>query len=455
MTENSHISVWGTCLGIIRDNITPAGYSTWFEPIKPVSFQDTTLTIEVPSNMFVEYLEVHYLDLISKTLRRVIGPKARLNYRVRIADKAHLNYPAQVASSETAKPASVSGKRVVDSYLNKNYSYENLVEGDCNKLGLSAGKAIAADPGNTAYNPLFLHGGPGLGKTHLSQAIGLEIKNRYPDKNVLYVSANLFMNQYIDAVAVKNKLTDFMHFYQSIDVLIVDDIHEFAEKTGTQNAFFQIFNYLHQSGKQLILTSDRPPVELKGLEQRLLSRFKWGLTAEMAKPDYSTRLAILKAKSRKEGMEFPEEVLEYIARKVDTNVRELEGTIISIMANATHKNRKIDIELAQEVMDKIVGSKKAELSIANVKKAVTSYFGITAERLMSNTRKREIVQARQIAMYLCRSLINLPLETIGKEMGGKNHATVLYACNTVTDLMESNNSFRTYVKDLEKALKNC
>lgn len=471
MSEQNHISVWGECLLIIRDIIPPQSYRTWFEPIQAVDLDGSTLTLEVPSEFFREYLEEHYLDLLSKTLRRVIGPGARLIYKVKIIKNSTITYPS--SSSKEVKnppvpmsPAQVSNLAGLDPYtipglkrldinpnLSTNYSFENFIEGNCNKLGRSAGMEISKKPGNNAFNPLFLYGGSGLGKTHLAQAIGLEIKNKYPEKIVLYVTANVFMTQYIDAVTVKNKLTDFLHFYQSIDVLIIDDVHEFAEKHSTQNAFFQVFNHLHQLGKQLILTSDRPPVDLQGLDQRLLSRFKWGLTTELLPPDYETKLAILKAKSFREGISLPEDVLNYIASKVVSNIRELEGTLISLIANATLTKRKITLSLAQELIDKIVSTPKNDISVNKIKKTVCDYFGITPEILLSNTRKREIVQARQIAMYLSRNMTNTSLDSIGSQIGGKNHATVLYACNTVCDLMDTDRTFRQYITDIERELR--
>ena len=471
MSELKHIPAWDECLNIIKDIISPQSYRTWFEPISAVELDGSTLTLEVPSEFFREYLEEHYLDLLSKTLKRVIGVNARLIYKVKIVKNSTITYPSsgvkevtnppipmgpsQASNMAGIAPYTIPGLKRLD--INPNlasiYTFVNFIEGDCNKLGRSAGMEIAKKPGNNAFNPLFLYGGSGLGKTHLAQAIGLEIKNRFPEKIVLYVTANVFMTQYIDAVTVKNKLTDFLHFYQSIDVLIIDDVHEFAEKHSTQNAFFQVFNHLHQLGKQLILTSDRPPVDLQGLDQRLLSRFKWGLTTELLPPSFETKVAILKAKSFREGISLPDDVVNFIASKVISNVRELEGTLISLIANATLTKRKITLGLAQDLIDKIVSTPKNDISVSKIKKAVCDYFGITPEILLSNTRKREIVQARQIAMYLSRNLADTSLDSIGSQIGGKNHATVLYACNTVCDLMDTDRSFRQYISDIERELR--
>ena len=317
-------------------------------------------------------------------------------------------------------------------------------------MGFTAGETISGAPGKTAFNPLFLFGGPGLGKTHLAQAIGNAIWQKYPELVVLYVQANRFKTQYMDAV-VKNKLTDFFAFYNKMDVLIIDDIQD-LNGPGAQNAFFNIFNHLHQSGKQLILTSDRAPVDLQNFEIRLLSRLKWGLSVELTKPDFNTRLSMLKARAFREGVELKDEVLDFLASRIKSNFRELEGALISLIANATLAQREITVALAEKITEKIVGEQKTEITIDKVQTVVCDYFNISREDLLSKTRKRQIVQARQIAMYMSRSLINCSLSTIGAEIGGKDHATVLHACTTVNDLMATDKTFRQYVTDIEKIL---
>jgi chromosomal replication initiator protein len=465
--------VWTNCLRIIKDIIPTVSFRTWFEPIVPLKLQNNVLTIEVPTTFFYEYLEENFIDLLSKTLRKELGQDAQLEYSVRVVDgTSTVTYPHQSRPDLKNKrvpfpnhhaerggitnPFVIPGLKQleIDPQLNPDYHFDNFIEGDCNRLARSAGLSIAASPGKTAFNPLFVYGSSGLGKTHLAQAIGIKVKELHPEKTVLYVNANRFQTQYMDTVNVKNKYADFLHFYQMIDVLILDDVHEFAGKEGTQNVFFHIFNHLHQSGKQLILTSDKPPVELAGLEQRLLSRFKWGLSAELQAPDYETRKAILRDKIHNDGLSLPENIVEYIAGKISANVRELEGTLVSLLAQATLNKKAITLELAEAMTDKLVNNSQRELSITEIQKAVCAYFGLTPEGLVSKVRKREIVQARQIAMYLSRILTKSSLSSIGAQIGGKDHATVLHSYKTVCDLMSTDRHFKQHVLTIEKTLKS-
>ncbi len=469
MNNPRHIQVWNNCLKILRDVIPATSYQTWFMPIKAVSLENDTFTMEVPSDFFREYLEEHFIDFISKALKREIGVNAKLLYKVKVANDSSVIYPPENRPDLKNKDVTVppkEGEHIMNPFiipglpklninpqLNPNYTFSNFIEGDCNKLGRSAGLSISNSPGKNAFNPLLIYGAPGLGKTHLAHAIGIEIKNKYPEKIVLYVSANRFQLQFMDAVNIKNKFPDFLNFYQLIDVLIIDDVHEFADKPGTQNAFFHIFNHLQQSGKQLILTSDKAPVALQGLDHRLLSRFKWGLSVELTAPSYQTRKNILKAKSFKDGIELPEEVLEYLAVNINGSIREIEGTLNSLLAHATFNKEGITLDLAQRLAEKIVTINNPEISLNKIQSTVCDYFGISAESLVSKTRKREISQARQIVMYLGRNLTKKSLASIGMEIGGRDHATVLHACNTVSDLIETDRNFKQYVSDIERQLR--
>ena len=463
-----HILLWNNCLRIIEQIIEPQKFNTWFKPLKPISFKDSTITVEVPSDFFREYLEGAYLDVLKRTLKRVIGPKAKLVYKIHpVKVQPAIEFPAAGASTPVNKTVSVNVyptegnpgpfvfpglKRIqINPRLNPVYNFENLIEGECNKMGITAGRSIADNPGNTPFNPLFLFGGPGLGKTHIAQAIGIAVKDKFPDPVVLYVTGNEFKTQYMDAVNVRNKLTDFLAFYMKIDVLIVDDVQDLIGQ-GSQNAFFNVFDHLHKNGKQLIFTSDRAPVDLQNFEERLLSRLKWGLSVELQRPSYATRLAMLKARAFREGVKIDEEVLVYLAKRITSNFRELEGALISLIAHATLTHREATLELAESITENIVGEDRYELSIDTVQKTVCEYFNITRDALLSKSRKRQIVQARQIAMYMVRNLINCPLSTIGTELGGKDHSTVLHACTTVSDLMATDKTFRQYVSDIERML---
>lgn len=477
---SKHGEVWSNCLRIIRDNVPAASFKTWFEPIVPVKIENKILTIQVPSPFFYEYLEEQYIDILRKTIRKELGIEAKLEYSVVMDNSVMVagtqtpttvNLPTQNKSDLKNRPISVSiqpsgenqiknpfiipglKKLQIDPQLNPDNSFSNFVEGDCNRLARSAGLAIANNPGKTAFNPLFIYGNSGLGKTHLAHAIGIEVKEQYPEKVVLYVSAVHFQNQFVDAIK-NNTKNDFLHFYQMIDVLIIDDVHDFAGKEKTQDTFFHIFNHLHQTGKQLILTSDKAPVELQGLEQRLLSRFKWGLSADLQAPDFETRIAILQKKIYNDGINIPNEVVEYLASNITANIRELEGGLISLLAQATLNRKEINLDLAYQMINKLIRNTHKEISIDYIQKKVCEYFSLPTDVLQTKTRKREIVQARQIAMFFSKSMTKASLSSIGSVIGGKDHATVLHACKTVANLIETDKQFRNQIEELEVKIKS-
>lgn len=467
--------VWENCLAVIRDNVPYQGFRTWFEPIVPLKLEGSVLTIQVPSQFFYEWIEEHYVTLLKKTIRKELGAEGRLEYSI-IMENAYANgkpfsvkVPTNSATTRNEpvampvdlgrqgaikNPFIIPGLKPVkvESQLNANYSFDNFIEGDCNRLARSAGYAVAGKPGGTAFNPLLIYGGVGLGKTHLAHAIGIEVKERFPNKTVLYVSSEKFMYQYVDSLK-NNTFNDFLHFYQMIDVLIMDDVQFLAGKDKTQDVFFTIFNHLHQNGKQIVLTSDKAPIELQGMEQRLLSRFKWGLSADLSVPELETRIAILRKKVYYDGIDIPDDVVEYLAYSITTNVRELEGALISLVAQATLNKKAITLELARKMIDKFVKNTAREISIDYIQKVVSDYFAMPIELMKSKTRKREVVQARQIAMYYAKSLTKSSLATIGAQCGGKDHATVLHACRTVNNLMETDKRFRGYMEELDKLIR--
>ena len=471
MKKNAN-EVWESCLNYIKDNINKESFNTWFIPIKPIKIKDKVLTIQVPSKFFYEWIEEHYIDLLKSAVRKELGSESKLVYSIMMENtngnnvpytikvpsinkknnqNINLNLPPEVINEEIKNPFIVPGlqKLKIDSQLSLNYTFENFIEGDCNRLARSAGYAVAENPAGTSFNPLLIYGGVGLGKTHLANAIGLEIKQKHPEKTVLYVSAEKFTQQFIEAIR-NNTRNDFVHFYQLIDVLIIDDIQFFAAKEKTQDIFFHIFNHVHQHNKQSILTSDRAPVDMSGVEQRLLSRFKWGLSADLQQPELETRIAILKNKLYKDGIEIPNDVIEYLAYSISTNIRELEGALISLLAQSSLNKKEISLTLAKNMIDRFVKSTTREVSIDYIQKVVCDYFDLNIDSLKSKTRKRNIVQARQLAMYFSKQLTKSSLANIGAQCGEKDHATVLHACKTVNNLSDTDKTFRVYVEDLEK-----
>lgn len=472
MPEKANL-VWKSCLDFIRDNISEKSFLTWFHPIRAIKLQDKVLTIQVPSKFYYEYLEENYIKIIKSALTKNLGKDAKLVYSIMMekSQQTETPYTVNIPSAQKAQikvqevdaplymergvknPFIIPGlqKLKIDSQLNSNYTFDNFIEGDSNRLARSAGKQIAKRPGGTSFNPLFIYSSVGLGKTHLVHAIGLEVKRIQPEKTVLYVSMEKFCQQFQEATKSNNR-NDFIHFYQMIDVLIVDDIHFISGKKGTQEVFFHIFNHLHQSGKQIILTSDKSPVDIQDVEQRLISRFKWGLSTEIQPPDYATRLAILQQKMEFDGIELSEDVLDYIAKNIKTNIREIEGSLNSIIAQATFNKKEITLELVEKTLSNLITNSKKDITIDYIQKLICDYFKLSLDTLQSKTRKRDIVQARQLAMYFAKKYTNASLSSIGDQIGKRDHATVLHACKTVDNLFETDKLFKSYVDDLNKKL---
>ena len=468
MQKNSN-QLWEDCMTVIKDIVPQAAFDAWFKPIIPLSYEDRKFTIQVPSQFFYEYLEEKYVSVLKMTLNRVFGEGTTLKYRVMVSGQTKkINGSSVIYPGEESKniPSHTPNKtdatkapgpfkiasQDLDSQLNPRYNFANFFEGESNKLIRAVSEKIALDPGKTAFNPLFIYGPSGVGKTHICHAIGVKIREMYPDKRVLYVSSNLFRLQYTDAVR-KNITNDFISFYQSIDVLILDDIHELISLTKTQEIFFQIFNNLHQLGKQLVLTCDRAPVDLNGMEERLISRLKWGMTAQIERPDPELRKKILRNKINHEGLEIPEDVFNFITDNVTENVRDLEGILVSLMANSVINNKEIDLTLARQVISQTVRLEKKQLTIKKIQEIVCRYFNLDEALILTPSRKREIVQARQITMFLAKKYTESSFAHIGKIVGDKDHATVLHACKLVRDQIEISRTFRSTMDAIEICLK--
>lgn len=461
-------TVWNDCLETVKESVGEENYNTWFKPIVPLRVEGDALTIQVPSQFFYEWLEDNYVPILKKAIHKALGPGARLEYSV-IVDSGNtqnppvmVNYPNGMGTKRTMANGMESdyspftlralNPQTVNSRLNPSYTFDNFVEGDCNRLARSAGLAVAKKPGVTSFNPLMLYGGVGVGKTHLVQAIGNEIRNNMPEKIVLYVDQNDFTTQFLNALQ-NHKLQDFQNFYLQVDLLILDDVQFLAGREKTQEMFFHIFNQLHQTGKQIIMTSDCAPRDLKGFQERLLSRFKWGLTADLQEPDFETKLAIIHRKMQADGIEIPTEVAEYLAYSVDTNLRDMEGVLNSLIFHATLLKKEIDLDLAKEVLKNIIKEIQADVSVDFIQKTVAEYFKVDLDTMKGKVKKREIVIPRQVAMYFCKRYTQLTLALIGENFGGRDHSTVIHALESVEDMMKTDSNFKSSVEELGKKLK--
>lgn len=472
MTNNCQM-VWDSCLHIIKRSVPPQSYQTWFEPIQPVQLENSVLTIAVPNKLFYEWLEENFVQVLRTSILQVLGKDGRLRYCILNSGAAPKAGPS--TGNESAGPAvdseppmvpgtfdieKIKDPRIIPgirrdkvaSNLNASYTFDTFIEGDCNRLARNAGLAVAKKPGGTAFNPLFIFGDVGLGKTHLAQAIGNQIVQQHSDKLVLYVSAEEFTNQIIQAIK-KNDVNAFVSFYQALDVLIMDDIQFLSGKQKTQEIFFFLFNQLHQSGRQIILTSDRAPRDLEGIEDRLISRFRWGLSADLQAPDLETRMAILGAKLERAGVKASPSVLEYICYNIKDNVRDLEGIMVTLLAQSMFMNREVDLELAKNAILNFVKAPNRSITIEAIQNLVAEHFQVPVKCLSEEGRKRSLVVPRHIAIYLCKQLTNHSLKAIGKAFGGRDHSTILYSCRTVQDMMDTDPAFRANVEELEKKVK--
>ncbi|NTW82196.1 MAG: chromosomal replication initiator protein DnaA [Chlorobiaceae bacterium] len=461
--------IWDSCLNDIREKINPLAFKTWFIPIKPVSFSGNELTIEVPSQFFYEWIEENYSSFLKKALKNVIGPDARLMYSI-VVDKSQgqpvtIELPHQNAMNGGTGVENFTRKSVpampsvfennlarFETQLNKKYTFDTLIRGDCNSLAFAASKSVAQSPGQNAFNPLVIYGGVGLGKTHMIQAIGNSVRENKQNSRVLYVSSEKFAIDFVSAIQ-NGKIQEFSSFYRSIDVLIIDDIQFFSGKEKTQEEIFHIFNTLHQTNKQIILSADRPIKEIKGIEDRLISRFNWGLSADIQPPDYETRRAIIQSKLEHSGVNLDEPVIEFIATNITENVRELEGCIVKLLAAQSLDNREIDLQFTKQTLKDIIRQTTKRLTLETIEKAVCSYFSITPNDLKGKSKKKEIAMGRQIAMYLSKTMTESSLKTIGLHFGGRDHSTVIHAVNTVGKRIDTISEERKKIEEIRKRIE--
>lgn len=441
-------TTWDQCLGLIRESINPQSFTTWFEPIMPVGLDDQKLTVEVPSQFFYEWLEGHYSDLLNQVVVEVIGEEANITYA--ISEDAS-------SSGELSRMPSMDNKRPVHHHPEKSnlierYSFDNFVEGANNQFARAAALAVAESPGKTTFNPLVIYGGVGLGKTHLMQAIGNYILINSKTKNVLYVDSEKFTIEFINSIQ-NNKTTQFSAIYRNVDLLIVDDIQFFNNKERTQEEFFHTFNALYNSGKQIVLSSDRPPKDLDGVEERLISRFQWGLVADIQPPDLETRIAILQQKAEESNIELPGDIIEFIATNVTSNIRELEGALIRLLAFSSLNARDISLDLARDVLRNLSLNKKKNIMIEEIQRIVSDHYNLPDDLLRAKTRKKEIAYVRQIAMYLSKELTKNSLKTIGLHFGGRDHSTVIHAIQCIGKQIDEDSKVQVEVAELRKKIE--
>lgn len=502
--EQSAEEVWEACLDHIQEHVNRQSFKTWFEPLSAQSIEEEEslrkLTIQLPSRFYYEWLEEHYYSLLRKTVTEVLGQDGRLFYDIVVepdtsASGSGADVPGspdgssgsgsvEAASRPTAASAGASSTRsepdangasadaaesdedmvrnpfaipgiqkaTIDSQLNSNYTFDRFIQGDCNRLARSAAWAIAQEPGGTSFNPFLVYGGVGLGKTHLIQSIGNQVKDIGTADTVLYVSSERFTTEFVQSIQ-RNRISEFSMFYRQIDLLIVDDVQFFSGKEKTQEEFFHIFNALHQSGKQIVLSADRPPREIDGIEERLLSRFQWGLSADVQAPGLETRIAILQRKAEDDNIDLDQEVIEFIAHNIKSNIRELEGALIRLMAHASLHQRDLNLELAKEVLRDLLQDVQLNLTIEEIQRIVCEYLDIDEDLIRAKTRKREVVRARQIAMYFCKEMTQHSLKTIGLHFGGRDHSTVIHAVKTVEDQVDTDPQFRDAVEQIQRKIE--
>ncbi len=462
---NNPKALWDNCLKLIKENVTEQQYKTWFAPIVFEKYDENsrTLLVQVPSMYVYEYLEQYYVNLLSKVLTRCFGQNIQLTYRV-VTDKQH-GLSQQIVSEEPSTiepaPATTRGNQSptmldavsqLNPQLDIHKTFHNYIEGDSNKLPRTVGLSIAEHPGKSTFNPFFVYGPSGCGKTHLINAIGVHCKEMYPQKRVLYVSARLFQVQFTDA-SRKNTVNDFINFYQSIDVLIVDDVQEWATAERTVATFFHIFDHLFRLGKQIILASDRPPVDLGWLQDRMLTRFSCGLIAELEKPNVQLCIDILNAKCHRDGLKIPADVIQFIAETANGSVRDLEGVINSLLTYSIVYNTNVDMRLAERVVKRAVKIDNKPLTIDDILEKVCNHYNVSQQHVFSKSRKRDYVMVRQVSMYLAQKYTKMPASRIGQLIGGRDHSTVIHSCSTVEQRLKVDKTFSAELTSIENSFK--
>jgi len=448
----NHVDIWEDFLEEIKHKLNEQTFMTWFQPIKPIHLENKKLTVQLPSQFFYEFLETHYKNMISESLKKTLGEEAKIVYSIVVNENNEVNYEANSNRLELpSKFTSMVVDKNFNSQLNDRYTFDNFVEGSNNQFARAASVAVAKSPGQTSFNPLVIYGGVGLGKTHLIQAIGNSIKNNGTARRVLYVSSEKFTIDFIDSIQ-NNKTTEFSNNYRNIDVLLVDDIQFFTNKERTQEEFFHTFNTLHQNGKQIVLTSDRPPKELKGIEERLISRFQWGLVTDIQIPDIETRIAILQKKAEENKLTLSKEIILLFATNITSNIRELEGSLIRLLAASSLQGKDITLELAKSVLKELRLGRKKQLSVEDIQRIVCNHYSIPEDQIRAKNRKKEIALARQISMYLAKKMTNHSFKTIGLHFGGRDHSTVIHAIKTIEDLKKSDKKVGEDLKSLEQKI---